>query len=128
MQEVRAHGWAKVEQCRSNCREPCREQLPRFVTQKLGVLDARYELMNRSEVPQGSFFTFDSPNLGWYTLAGVLSARQVRQGIPGTSVNTNFKVQKNLIPVIPPHFRNFFTYFHFLTFGNQALTVVGICT
>ncbi len=29
MQEVRAHGWAKVEQCRSNCREhrrsSCRE-------------------------------------------------------------------------------------------------------
>jgi hypothetical protein len=27
--KVRAHGWAKVEQCRSNCREPRREQQPR---------------------------------------------------------------------------------------------------
>src|SRR3989337_1141404 len=26
MEAVRAHGWAKVEQCRSNCREPRREQ------------------------------------------------------------------------------------------------------
>ncbi len=27
------------------------EQLPRFATQKLDILDARYEFMNRSEVP-----------------------------------------------------------------------------
>src|SRR3989337_1110716 len=26
MEAVRVHGWAKVEQCRSNCREPRREQ------------------------------------------------------------------------------------------------------
>ena len=29
MQEVRAHGWAKVESCRSNDREQRMEQLPR---------------------------------------------------------------------------------------------------
>jgi hypothetical protein len=27
------------------------EQLPRFATQKLDILGARYEFMNRSEVP-----------------------------------------------------------------------------
>ena len=75
MQEVRAHGWVKVrahgwakveqcrsncreqcrsncrEQCRSNCREPCREQLPRCATQKPGILEVRYEFINRSELP-----------------------------------------------------------------------------
>jgi hypothetical protein len=34
VQEVRAHGWAMVEQCRSNCREQRMEQLPNEVTKQ----------------------------------------------------------------------------------------------
>ena len=36
-------GMQEVEQRRSS--------LPRFATQKLDILDARYEFMNKSEVP-----------------------------------------------------------------------------
>ena len=57
MQEVRAHGWAKVEQCRSNCREPCREQLPMDVRRE--AFQATVLYLKRSAmfftVPEGSY-------------------------------------------------------------------------
>lgn len=37
-------------------------------------------------------------------------------------------MQKDLIPVIPAHFRNFCTRFYFLAFHNQALAVVCVRT
>ncbi len=57
-----------------------------------------------------------------------LAARQVGQRVPGLAVHTNFEVQNDLIPVVPAHFRNFCTRIYFLTFRNQTLAVVGVCT
>ena len=37
-------------------------------------------------------------------------------------------MQKDLIPVIPAHFRNFCTCFYFLAFRYQALAVVSVRT
>ena len=37
-------------------------------------------------------------------------------------------MQKDLIPVIPAHFRNFHACFYILAFRNQALAVVGVRT
>src|SRR4030066_249646 len=47
MEEVRAHGWAKVEQCRSNCRERRREQPP--TTPWMGEVERR-----REQPPRGA--------------------------------------------------------------------------
>src|SRR3970040_1185521 len=53
MEEVRAHGWAKVEQCRSNCRERRREQPPRRYEPMDGRGRPRRELVVESNAGSG---------------------------------------------------------------------------
>ncbi len=55
MEEVRAHGRAKVEQCRSNCREQRMEQLPRDLI-PMNFKPIR-KLQDSSEAPSHSLGT-----------------------------------------------------------------------
>jgi len=48
---IAGNGWLLLTTARMQEVEQRMEQLPRFTTQKLDILGARYEFMNRSEVP-----------------------------------------------------------------------------